>query len=102
MNLFNVIAATTLIAPSLVFPHGTEANNGWFFVGISKDGSVVHSRSAGCVAHVCTSITRYSLKNMEFVDKINCHDRTRENRFGETFPIVPGSNAEFIANRVCR
>ena len=105
MKLFNAIAAAAVIGTSIIGTNPAEARNGWFYVATTNHGASMYSKSAGCSGHICTSVTQYSDEGgRQYFDKINCRNWTisYQNGNGRTSPIFPASNAEIIANRICR
>ena len=105
LKLFTSIAAVAaVIGTSFIAATPAEARNGWFYVGETKRGASMYSKSLGCRGSICTVVTQYSDgKGKQFWDKFNCSNWTvtYENGQGRTSPIFPTSHAEFIARKVC-
>ena len=106
MKLFTSIAATAaVIGTSYIANTPAEARNGWVYVGkyTRNNGaeSNVYERYLGCNDSICTYERIMSHWDSPYRANIDC---MRWQTFGENYSddIMPGSNAERVANLMCR
>ena len=103
--LTSIAAAAAVFGTSFIAATPAEARNGWVYVGkfTRNNGAEtdVYERYLGCNGSICTYERNMSHWDSPYRAQIDC---IRWQTIGDSYvdDIMPGSNAERVANLMCR
>ena len=102
MKLFTSIAAAAVIGTSFIAATPAEARNGWEYQGkYYKTGESVYRRFLGCDGAICKYEFKMSSWTKSSVSYIDCNN-WKYFTAQQWHYIMPQSNEEHYARRICR